>query len=133
MDRVYGPCIWTVCVSVITEQRLMIDRAHTLTHCPALSNIAPTLGMVQLTLFFSCNTFLTEISVSSESSQGSVLHRVQPGGWVQGGDIVTGAGDGSRSVYVWPHVLLLIDVVASLTTNIIDEFSMWTDTFSSKV
>jgi cyclophilin family peptidyl-prolyl cis-trans isomerase len=32
--------------------------------------------------------------------QGSVFHRVQPGGWVQGGDIVTGAGDGSRSVYV---------------------------------
>ncbi|EDQ91721.1 uncharacterized protein MONBRDRAFT_14262, partial [Monosiga brevicollis MX1] len=29
----------------------------------------------------------------------SVFHRIQPRGWVQGGDIVDGAGDGGRSIF----------------------------------
>eukprot|EP00041_Stephanoeca_diplocostata_P018380 m.384495 g.384495 ORF g.384495 m.384495 type:complete len:277 (+) comp20995_c0_seq2:221-1051(+) len=31
--------------------------------------------------------------------EGSVIHRVQEDGWIQGGDIITGAGDGGESIY----------------------------------
>jgi peptidyl-prolyl cis-trans isomerase-like 6 len=33
------------------------------------------------------------------SYKGSILHRIVPQGWIQGGDIVSGKGNGSESVY----------------------------------
>lgn len=41
----------------------------------------------------------TKVDGETLTYKDSVFHRIQPRGWVQGGDIVDGAGDGGRSIF----------------------------------
>jgi len=63
------------------------------------------LGRLQLELFqeklpLSCQNFQSLcVGDHGMSYQGSVLHRIVPGGWIQGGDICGGTGEGGKSIY----------------------------------
>ena len=44
-----------------------------------------------------CANFLALCDAEAGGYVGTPIHRIKPGGWLQGGDVVTGNGDGSKS------------------------------------